>query len=174
MVISGLSPRKRRLALVVAGLLPVAMFVPASSARLADTAPGAPGGPALWTRGNKNGFGTARTLASKVWYTLNDGKLSELFYPRIDTPSIRDTQFVVTDGATFTDREDRDTTHQVRLLDRHSLDLPAWSTRAKSGKYRITKTFVTDPARSTVLVEIAFRVADRASPTRSTCCTTPR
>ena len=39
-----------------------------------------------------------------------------MYYPRIDTPSIRDSQFVVTDGKTFTDREDRDATHQVQLL----------------------------------------------------------
>jgi glucoamylase len=155
MVVSGLSPRKRRLALVVAGLLPVAMFVPASSARLADTAPGAPGGPALWTRGNKTGFGTARTLASKVWYTVGDGKATELFYPRIDTPSVRDSQLIVTDGQTFTDREDRDTTHQTRVLPGRGLTYRVVNT-AKSGRYRITKTFVTDPARSTVLVKIRF------------------
>ena len=80
-------------------------------------APGAPGAASDWVTGDKDGFGTARGTDSKVWYTLNNGELSEIYYPRIDTPSTRDTQLVVTDGRTFTDRETTDTIHRVRLLD---------------------------------------------------------
>jgi glucoamylase len=105
--------------------------------------------------GDKAGFGTSHTTASKVWYTLSRGTLNEVYYPRIDTPSLRDSQFVVTDGATFTDREDRDATHTVQLLDRHSLTYRLVNT-ATSGSWRITKTFVTDPARSTVLENVTF------------------
>ena len=56
---------------------------------------------------------------------LSRGTLNEVYYPRIDTPSLRDSQFVVTDGSTFTDREDRDATHQVQLLSPRQPDLPA-------------------------------------------------
>ena len=119
-------------------------------------APGAPGAASDWVTGDKDGFGTARGTASKVWYTLNNGELSEIYYPRIDTPSTRDTQLVVSDGRTFTDRETTDTTHEARLLDSHSL-IYQQIDRAKSGDYVITKTYVTDPARSTVLVDVQFR-----------------
>ena len=119
-------------------------------------APGAPGAASDWVTGNKDGFGTARGTDSKVWYTLNNGELSEIYYPRIDTPSTRDTQLVVTDGRTFTDRETTDTIHRVRLLDPESLSYQQINT-ARSGKYVITKTYVTDPRRSTVLVDIKFR-----------------
>jgi glucoamylase len=119
-------------------------------------APGAPGAASDWVPGDKDGFGTARGTASKVWYTLHNGELSEIYYPRIDTPSTRDTQLVVTDGRTFTDRETTDTIHQVRLLDPQSLSYQQVD-RARSGKYLITKTYTTDPARSTVLVDIEFR-----------------
>jgi glucoamylase len=119
-------------------------------------APGAPGAASDWVTGNKDGFGTARGTGSKVWYTLNDGELSEIYYPRIDTPSTRDTQLIVTDGRTFTDRETTDTIHRVRLLDPESLTYQQIDT-AKSGKYVITKTYATDPQRSTVLVDIEFR-----------------
>src|SRR4051812_20513976 len=119
-------------------------------------APGAPGTASTWLPGDKDGFGTARGTASKVWYTLHGGELSEIYYPRIDTPSTRDTQLVVTDGRTFTDRESTDTTHEVRLLDPKSLTFQQID-RAKSGDYVITKTYVTDPKRSTVLVGIDFR-----------------
>ena len=88
-------------------------------------APGAPGAASDWVTGDKDGFGTARGTTSKVWYTLHGGELSEIYYPRIDTPSTRDTQLVVTDGRTFTDRESTDTIHQVRLLDPRSPGLSA-------------------------------------------------
>jgi glucoamylase len=119
-------------------------------------APGAPGAASDWVTGDKDGFGTALGTASKVWYTLNNGELSEIYYPRIDTPSTRDTQLLVSDGRSFTDRETTDTIHQVRLLDPLSLTYQQVD-RAKSGKYVITKTYVTDPTRSTVLVDIEFR-----------------
>jgi glucoamylase len=136
----------------------VALAVPTPPVQAAPRgeAPGAPGTASDWVTGDKDGFGTARGTASKVWYTLHGGELSEIYYPRIDTPSTRDTQLVVTDGRTFTDRESTDTTHEVRLLDPKSLTYQQID-RAKSGDYVITKTYVTDPKRSTVLVDIDFR-----------------
>jgi glucoamylase len=47
-----------------------------------------------WLPADKQGFGTSRTLASKVWFTLEGGSLSEVYYPRLDTPSFRDLQYV--------------------------------------------------------------------------------
>jgi glucoamylase len=121
----------------------------------APGAPGAPGQAATWAAGDKDGFGTSRTVRSKAWYTLNDGALTEVFFPRIDTPATRDTQLVVSDGATFVDREDEDTNHRVELVRARSPIYRQINT-AKSGKYRITKTYVTDPDRSAVLVNIRF------------------
>lgn len=148
----------RKGAAVASGLALVISLGVATSPALAagGAAPGAPGAASDWVTGDKDGFGTARGTASKVWYTLHGGELSEIYYPRIDTPSTRDTQLVVTDGRTFTDRESTDTTHQVRLLDPQSLSYQQID-RAKSGNYLITKTYTTDPARSTVLVDIEFR-----------------
>jgi glucoamylase len=57
----------------------------------APKAPGYPGKASDWAPGDKDGFGTSRTSRSKVWYTLNDGVLTEVFSPRIDTPATRDT-----------------------------------------------------------------------------------
>jgi glucoamylase len=62
---------------------------------------------------------------------------------------------VVSDGATFTDREDEDTDHRVELADPTSLTYRQIDT-ARSGKYRITQTYVTDPQRSAVLVDVRF------------------
>jgi glucoamylase len=139
----------------LATFLITALVAAGSAQAQALKAPGAPGKASTWAAGDKDGFGTSRTLRSKVWYTLNDGALTEVFFPRIDTPATRDTQLVVSDGETFVDREDEHTDQRVELLQARSPIYRQINT-AKSGKYRITKTYVTDPARSAVLVDIRF------------------
>ncbi len=119
------------------------------------TVPGWPGDSAKWTTGNKQGLGTTIGPDSKVWYTLADGTLSEVYYPRGDTADVRSLDFAVTDGTSFVDREITDTVHTVRLADPRSLTYEQVNT-AKSGRYRLTKTYITDPSRSTVLVQVAF------------------
>jgi glucoamylase len=167
MALTHYAPRQGRVTLAITVALGLVTFgmtsygvqaaqpSPAQRATPAGQAPGAPGGPAFWTNGAKTGFGTARGVASKVWFTLANGRATEMFYPRIDTPSVRDSQLVVSDGATFTDREDIDTRHRTRVLDGEGLTYRVVNT-ARSGDYRIVKTFVTDPARSTVLVDVRF------------------
>jgi glucoamylase len=150
--------RSHRLArLSLATLLVTALAAGAAASAQAQTqnAPGAPGKAADWAPGDKDGFGTSRTLRSKVWYTINNGELTEVFFPRIDTPATRDTQLVVSDGETFVDREDEDTNQRVELVRARSPIYRQINT-AKSGAYRITKTYVTDPARSAVLVDVRF------------------
>jgi glucoamylase len=129
---------------------------PASAAPSSSAAPGGPGAAAIWTPADKDGFGTASTVASKVWYTLSDSQLTEVYYPNLGTPSLRNLELVVTDGKSFADLESQATTSKIIVPDRHSLTYEQVDT-AKSGRYRITKTYVTDPARSTVLVRISFQ-----------------
>src|ERR671916_1940206 len=64
----------------------LARLLPGAAA--AAPAPGAPGEPAVWTEADKDGFGTAHSRRSKVWHTLDDGELTEVFYPDIDTPAL--------------------------------------------------------------------------------------
>src|SRR3954471_9356071 len=139
-------------AITVAGAL-ACCLAPAAAAQ--STAPGAPGASANWTTGNKQGLGTSVGTGSKVWYTLSDGALSEVYYPSGDRANVRSLEFAVTDGSTFVDRESTDTTHAVRLDDPRSLTYTQINT-AKSGRYRITKTYVTDPARDTTLMRVTF------------------
>src|SRR5579884_2196159 len=67
-----------------------AAAAPAASTPAASTPP-----KPNWLPADKQGFGTSRTLASKVWFTLQGGSLSEVYYPTLDTPSFRDLQFSV-------------------------------------------------------------------------------
>ncbi len=143
----------------VTGVLVLGVVVPAA-AQAAPPAPGYPGQAATWSPGDKDGFGTAiGALDSTVWYTLEDGTLSEVFAPRIDTQSSRDTQFVVTDGATFAERESEATESVVELVDPRALVYRQVNT-ATSGRYRITKTYTTDPDRPAVLVDVQFESLD--------------
>jgi glucoamylase len=140
-------------------LIAIVLCWPVQAAQAQTTAPGAPGASANWTTGNKQGLGTDVGTASKVWYTLADGGLSEVYYPRGDRANVRSLELAVTDGSTFVDRESTDATHAVRLDDPRSLTYTQVNT-AKSGRYRITKTYVTDPARDSVLVRVRFEPLD--------------
>ncbi|HEX6719854.1 MAG TPA: glycoside hydrolase family 15 protein [Pyrinomonadaceae bacterium] len=114
----------------------------------------AQGTDAHWPTAAKNGFGTSMTLASKVWFTLADGVMTEVFYPTLDTPNVKTVQFKVVTDAKIENEAD-DTIHRLELPNRRSLTFQQVN-RAKSGAYTITKTYVTDPRRSSVLIRVDF------------------
>ena len=58
----------------------------------------------------KTAAGTSRSETSLVWFTIGRGVLNEVFYPRIDSPCIRDACFVVTATDGFFSDERQDTT----------------------------------------------------------------
>jgi glucan 1,4-alpha-glucosidase len=122
-----------------------------------NLAPGAPGHDAQWTNAGKEAVGTSNTVESKVWFTLRDGVMTEVYYPTVDVANTRVLQFVVVsaDGKRV-ETEEEDTTHRVEVVDPPSLAFRQINT-AKSGAYTITKTYVTDPERSSVLIDIIFR-----------------
>jgi len=115
------------------------------------TAPGGPGLPPRWTRGAKEAVGTAYSSSSRVWYTLAAGVVTEIFYPTIDTPQIRDLQFLVTDGRTFFHDERRNTHSQIDCVDDASLGF-AVVNEAENGRYRLRKTVISDPHQDCVLM----------------------
>ena len=151
-----MSCRRRGLSAAFVALAIAVVAPTAAGAAPSSTAPGAPGAKAFWTPADKQGFGTSTTLQSKLWHTLQGGELTEVYYPDLGTPALRDLQLIVTDGRTFADRETEDTTQHVELVDRHSLTYRQVNT-AKSGRYRIVKTYVTDPARNALLVDVRFQ-----------------
>ncbi len=120
-----------------------------------ELAPGGPGQDAHWPSAAKKGFGTANTVASKVWFTLTDGVMTEVFYPTLDVPNVQTLQLVVVQGSNV-QTEIEDTVHRMEVLDPQALSFRQVNT-AKNGAYTITKSYVTDPERSSVLVDVAFR-----------------
>ncbi|KAB2344432.1 glycoside hydrolase family 15 protein [Actinomadura rudentiformis] len=144
---------------MIALVLILPLFAPSSAWAAAPEAPGAPGGGSSWTTGDKSALGTATTTGSKVWFTVAKGVTSEVFYPRADVANVQDMQYVVTDGSSFVDLERDATTHAVSMPDEKALEYTVTNT-ARSGRYRITNTYVTDPARSTLLVRTRFQSLD--------------
>jgi glucan 1,4-alpha-glucosidase len=144
-----------------AALLALLLLTPALSSRAQNLAPGAPGGDARWESAGKTAVGTSNTLDSKVWFTLRGGVMTEIYYPTVDVGETRLTQLVVVsaDGKKI-ETEEADTTHRVEVLDPQALTFRQINT-AKSGAYTITKTYVTDPARSTVLIDVKFESTNR-------------
>lgn len=120
----------------------------------------AQGADAHWATAAKNGFGTSNTLASKVWFTLADGVMTEVFYPTVDMPRVRTLQFKVVMG-TKIENEIADTVHQLELPNPASLTFRQVN-RARSGAYTISKTYVTDPRQSSVLIRVDFNTATDA------------
>ncbi|MBV9257901.1 MAG: glucan 1,4-alpha-glucosidase, partial [Ktedonobacteraceae bacterium] len=119
-------------------------------------APDGPGALSYFDLARKDCVGTARNTSSKVWFTLTDGVLSDVYYPTIDNTNVKTLQYIVTDGHTFTDLQTRDTTYTVQLLAKHALDCRV-TTTAKSGKYRIITDYLTDPGRNSVAMRVNFR-----------------
>ena len=102
----------------------------------------------------KDCVGTARNTTSRVWYTVANGVLSDVYEPTIDTTNLETMQFIVTDGATFTDLQSRDMTYTV-TADSTGMVCTVTST-AKSGRYRLTATYLTDPRTDSVVVHTSL------------------
>lgn len=123
-----------------------------------NLAPGAPGREARWPSAGKNGVGTTNTLDSKVWFTLREGMLDEVYYPTVDVANTQELQFIVVNAGAGgrVETESEDTTHRIEIVDPRALSFRQINT-AKSGAWTITKTYTTDPARHTVLIDVVFK-----------------
>jgi glucoamylase len=114
-------------------------------------APGGPGIAPRWTRGAKLAVGTAYSTSSRVWYTHDCGCLTEVYYPTIDSPQIRDLQFLVTDGATFLHDERRSFRAEIDCLSEAALGFEV-TNHELGGRYRIHKTILGDPHQNCLLI----------------------
>src|ERR1700688_4925440 len=52
--------------------------------------PGAPGAQAFGSRSAKDGIGTAYHTSCRLWFTLCQGVISEIYCPTVDTPNTRE------------------------------------------------------------------------------------
>jgi glucoamylase len=124
---------------------------PASAPVPAGRAPGGPGATSYLDMARKDCFGTARNTRSKVWFTVADGVLSDVFSPTIENTNVSTVQYIVTDGRTFTALQQRDMTYVVSSPDRSGMVCRVTSTD-RAHHFRLISDYVTDPARDSVVV----------------------
>ena len=136
------------MAALPAGIVPISGWA-------SHAASDGPGNLSHFDLARKDCLGTARNSTSKVWYTIANGVLSDVYYPTADNTNVETLQLVVTDGRTFTDLQTRDMTYTVTTPDARSLDCRVTST-AKSGRYRITTDYLADPRRNSLVMRIQF------------------
>jgi len=141
-------------------------YVIQQSAQTQEVARGGPGASADWLPANKTGFGTSYTTSSNVWFTIQASRLSEVYYPDLGTPSVRNLDFIVTDGSSFAVRAQDASTSETRLADPDrgcseyddgpkSLTYQIVNTD-KANRWRLVTTYVTDPSRATLLIDVQF------------------
>jgi glucoamylase len=124
----------------------------------AQNAPGAPGAVPTWTTGSKDGLGTSTTAESKVWYTLQGGIMTEVYYPRLDVANTRTLEFAVSDGKHVW-LESKDMVHSLTRPSTNSLVYRQMSILGggeTEKSINIQKTYTTDPAHNTVLIEVIY------------------
>jgi len=124
-------------------------------AESAQEAPGRPGDQPHWTSGAKCGIGTSINRVSRVWFTLGQGVITEVYYPEIDKACTRDMGFVVTDGASFFSDEKSDVNYAQKSLAEGVLAYHLTNT-CKHGRYRIEKEVLCDPQLDVVLQRTVF------------------
>jgi glucoamylase len=115
-------------------------------------ATGAPGIEPRWTHSAKDVIGTAYSTASRVWFSVSDGVLSEIYFPTLDRPQIRDAQLLVSDGETFFHDTHRDMETNIEYLGEHGLGVRIIN-RDREGRYKLVMELISDPHQSCVLVD---------------------
>jgi glucoamylase len=120
------------------------------------SAPGKPGISPTWSSSAKDAVST--TLGgSRIWVTIGHGILNEVYWPRVDSPQIRDLGFIVADGAGFWSEVKRDARYE--LVTPQS-GVPAYSAIHTHDHYSLRLDFCPDPDRDVVLIRARLDAPD--------------
>jgi len=116
-------------------------------------APGGPGAPPMWGPGRKMAFGSAPGPRSKLWYTLADGNLSEVFFPFLDRVALHELRFFASAGGAPPVDDAADGQHAVSWI---SPGVPAFRVETTHHEYRLTKEVFSDPEENALLIAATF------------------
>ncbi|WP_297374787.1 glycoside hydrolase family 15 protein [Acidiferrobacter sp.] len=106
----------------------------------------------VWSTGRKDCTGTGLGH-SRLWFTIGRGIVTEIFYPRIDIPQIRDLGFLIADGQGFW--------QEIKALPNSTLDLedprtPFPHIHHRHERYQFSFQVCTDPDRDVLLIDFAL------------------
>ena len=115
-------------------------------------APGHPGMPPNWCSGAKQTVGTSLG-PSRIWFTLGQGIVNEVYFPRIDIPQIRDLGFIVADDQGFW--------VEIKTLEDCHISaaetgVPALTVTHRHPRFTFTQRIVPEPNRDVLLLEITL------------------
>jgi glucoamylase len=145
---------------------------------------------AQWSTAGKQGVGTSASLNSKVWFTLAQGVMTEVYYPDVTVANVHLLQFVVVNPKTKkVETEQDDSNHFLLVNGNFPLSFPQFLKSifqekwielnfskndrevdalnfnqinvAKSGKWIILKSYITDPKSHTLMMRIRFLPKDK-------------
>jgi glucoamylase len=126
--------------------------------RKRKSAHGRPGAKPRWASGAKTIVGTAVQPESRIWYTIDNGTLSEIYHPDVDQANTRSVRFAITGDDGFFSDEMWDAEHTVEWLETGAPGCRIES-RCKAGAYELTKEILPDPMRDALLIRCSFRPA---------------
>ncbi len=105
---------------------------------------GSPGIEPRWTHGGKDGLGTSFSAAGRIWFTLWNGIITEVYYPTVDHPQLRDLQYLISDGKSLFQEEKRHLKCQSDRFPGHALGYRCTNTDPEN-RYTIHKEIITHP-----------------------------
>jgi glucoamylase len=122
------------------------------------------GGPGMrpgWTHSNKSGVGTAYSTSSRLWFTTWKGIVTEVSFPTIDRPQLRDVQYLITDGKSFFHEEKRHFDFDIERISEETLGYRVTNTEP-AGRYAVVKDIIADPHLACLLQRTRITALDAA------------
>ena len=116
---------------------------------------GKPGDKPTWFSGAKTLVGTSVSARSRLWYTIGNGTINELYFPDVDQANTRSVRFLISNGVDFFSDEEWDAEHTVTWIAEGAPGCHIES-RCKAGRYTIVKDLITDPVRDTLMMRVHF------------------
>jgi glucoamylase len=109
---------------------------------------------ARWGAGRKQAFGAAPGPQSRVWFTIAQGNLSDVFYPAVDRPILHGLRFLVAAPGVppLDDREEA--THEVRWMEP---GVPCFRVRSVHAEYTLEAEYLCDPESDALLIFGTFQ-----------------
>jgi len=120
----------------------------------AAEAAGAPGAASYYDEARKDCVGTAANTASKAWYTVADGTLSDVYAPTVDNTDVKSLDPIVT-GPGFAALQPRDMTYTVASLDSTGMACQITALDA-AHDFKLVTDFITDPSAEAVVMRISL------------------
>ena len=124
----------------------------AEGSPVSGTAPSTHPSKPVWASARKDMVGG--TLgASRLWFTVAQGIVSEVYYPRIDIPQLKDMGFIVADDSGYWVEVRRVSGYKLDYADR---GIPALTVRHELERFTLTLKICPDPYRDVLLVDITL------------------